>query len=193
VNFTSTLATLVSSNLPFAFLPIQQSDKSQYLGNPVHADAASLASVYTMIGRAVGVSDNVALLKNVKIDKYFWHDATQTTTFSGPITSHATLGVMKTIAAATALNTTNVIGQMNVRRLVILRGTYTKSGGGTATHYMLGTLYTKNGVAVNTVVANDPYTGKQLEISPTTKRVVTPGFPLTNFIVNGYQPVMTLL
>jgi hypothetical protein len=190
--FTSPLATLALSDVIFSFSPLQQTDKSQYLTAPAHADAASLAAVYTMIARAVGNSDNVALLKDVKIDKYFWKDATQTTTFAGPLATHATLGAMKPIAAATPLNATNVIGQLNVRRLVILRGTYAKAGGGTGTHHMLATLYTKTASnAVSTVVANDPFTGKQVEISPATKRVTTP-FPLKNFTVNGYLPVSGL-
>jgi hypothetical protein len=144
-----------------------------------------------MIARAVGISDNVATLKNVKIDKYFWHDATQTTTFSGPVAAHATLGALKTLAANAHLDATNVTGQMNVHRLVILRGTY-KKGAVTATHYMLGTMYTKKGTAVQTIVANDPWTGTQVEISPVTRKVVTPNFPLATFKVNGYQPVTTL-
>jgi hypothetical protein len=57
---------------------------------------------------------------------------------------------------------------------------------------MLATLYTKTASnGVNTVVANDPFTGTQVEINPTTKRVTTP-FPLQNFTVNGYQPVNNL-
>src|SRR6185437_7041071 len=132
----------VISNKVFTFLPIAQSDKSQYVGNPSHTDQASLAAVYTMIARSIGIADNVAALKDVKIDKYFWHDATQTTTFAGPVNTHAALGAMTAIAPGARLNGTNVLGQMNVHRLVILRGTYTTTGGGTATHYMLGTLYT---------------------------------------------------
>jgi hypothetical protein len=190
--FTSTLATLVSNDVVFTFLPISQSDKSLYIGNPSHTATASLAAVYTMIARAIGVSDNVSTLENVKIDKYFWHDATQTTTFSGPITGHATLGALKILTAAAHLDATNVTGQMDLRRLVILRGTYTKSGGGTAIHYMLGTMYTKKGAAVQTIVANDPWTGTQVEIDPVTRKVVTPGFPLATFKVNGYQPVTAL-
>jgi hypothetical protein len=191
-NFSSTLATLVLSDVVFTFLPIGQRDASQYLTPPVHADQASLATVYAMIGRAIGVTDNVGTLQNVKIDKYYWHDATQTTTFSGPITTHATLGPMKTIAAATPLDGTNVVGEMNAHRAVILRGTYKKAGGGAATHYMLGTLYTKLGANVSTIVANDPYTGTQIEISPKTKTVVTPNFPLAGFVVDGYRSVTTL-
>jgi hypothetical protein len=189
--FTSTLATLVSSNVVFAFLPLQQTDKTQYSGNPVHTSAASLATVYTMIGRAIGVADNVTALHNVKINKYYWHDATQTTTFSGPITTHATLGPLKSIPAATALDTTNVIGAMNLHRLVILRGHY-KKGASSVTHYMLGTLFTKQGSKILSIVANDPYTGTQVEISPSTKKVTTPGFPQPTFIVDGYQQVTSL-
>jgi hypothetical protein len=38
-------------------------------------------------------------------------------------------------------------------------------------------------------VAHDPWTGQQIEIDPASKTVVTPGFPLRNFVVDGYQPV----
>src|SRR5262249_22228584 len=156
---------------------------------PAHANAASLAAVYTMIARSVGNTGNVALLQDVKIDRYFWKDATQTTTFAGPVTAHATLGPMKPIAASTPLNAANDIGQLNARRRVTRRGTYARAGGGTGTHHMLATLYTKTASdGVNTVVANDPFTGGQVEISPATKRVTTP-FPLKNFTVNGFQPV----
>jgi indole-3-glycerol phosphate synthase len=57
---------------------------------------------------------------------------------------------------------------------------------------MLATLYTKTASnAVSTVVANDPFTGTQIEINPATKRVTTP-FPLKNFTVNGYEAVTGL-
>ncbi len=63
--------------------------------------------------------------------------------------------------------------------------------GGTATHWMLATLYTQNADnSVNTVVANDPRTGMQVEIDPVTKTVVSPqNFPLANFKIDGYQAV----
>jgi hypothetical protein len=100
------------------------------------------------------------------------------------------LGPLTDIAATTHLTTANVIGEMNVHRLVILRGTFSKGNGATATHWVLATLYTKVDGSVRTVVANDPWTGTQVEIDPVTKKVVTPAnFPLKNFTVDGYQPV----
>lgn len=191
IDYAAPLAMLVRSDKVFAFLPISQLDNSQYLNPPAHSDGAALATVYTMIGRAVGITDGVGSLKgnNAKIDRYFWHDATQTTTFNGPITSHATLGPLTNIAPAAHLSNGNVIGQMGSHRLVILRGTYTKSGGGTATHWMLGTLYTKVDADIS-VIANDPWTGAQVEIDPSSKTVTSPtGFPLTDFTVDGYQSV----
>ena len=180
------------TNNVFAFLPLGQLDTSQYLNPPAHSDEAALATVYTMIARAVGITDNIATLKgnNGKIDRYFWNDSTQTTTFKGPITSHATLGTLTNIPAASHLNGSNVIPAFNHHQLVILRGTYTGSGGTAVTHWMLGTLYTKTGATMDTVVANDPWTGMQVEIDQETKTVVSPaGFPLTNFKVNGYRVV----
>jgi hypothetical protein len=39
------------------------------------------------------------------------------------------------------------------------------------------------------VVANDPWTGRQVLINPATKRVVSPaGFPLAGFEIDGYRP-----
>ncbi|MGB7257379.1 MAG: GLUG motif-containing protein [Pseudolabrys sp.] len=188
--FAAPLATQVSGIDIFTYVPISQLDMSQYRGNPHHTDAASLATVYTMIARAVGFGANVAQLANVKIDKYFWHDVHQNTTFTGPITLHATLGSLTTIVPAAHMNNTNVIGQISVRRLVILRGTYSKVGGGTGTHWMLATMYTKAGAFAQTIVANDPWTGAQVEIDPVSKKVISPrNFPLANFTVNGYQAV----
>jgi len=189
MDFASPLATLVRNNKVFTFLPISEFDKSLYGGPAVHFSQASLAIVYTMIARAVGITDNVDQLKNVKATRYFWDDSTQTTTFRGPVTMHATLGTLQSIAPATPIGN-QVTSLMRAQNLVILRGTY-DTGGRTKTHWMLGTLYTKNpDNSLALIVANDPRTGLQVQIDPNTKMVVAPAnFPLTNFTVNGYQPV----
>src|SRR5262249_36608206 len=161
------------------FSPLQQSEKTLYMGNPKHTDAASMATVYTMLAHGVGNADNVAALANAKISA-FWIDGSQKAHLTPALDSHLNLGAMKAIPAPTKLTNANVIGQLNAHRPVILRGTYTKAGGGTGTHYMLATLYTKNpNNSAKTVVANDPFTGTQLEISPVTKKVVG-SFPLKN-------------
>ncbi|HXD84605.1 MAG TPA: hypothetical protein VN599_09250 [Rudaea sp.] len=194
VNFIyfSPLATLVQNNKVFVSLPISQFDNSQYTHKPAHPDGAALATVYTMIGRAVGITEHLATLQgaNATIDRYYWHDATQKTTYSGPVTHRATLGPLTNIAAAAHLNGTNVVHAFNHQQLAILRGTFTKSGK-KVEHWMLGTLYvTGAGNVVTSITANDPYTGEQVEISPTTKKVVKPkNFPLTTFVVDGYQTV----
>ena len=189
IDFASPLATLVRSSKVFVFLPIGQLDKSQYKTEPVHADKASLATVYTMIARAIGITKDIAALRNVTISRY-WDDASQTAHWDGEITAHASLGALRTIAGNARLDGSNVIGQMDRQRLVILRGSYKKSGGGTATHFMLGTLYTKAGGAVQAVVAHDPWTGEQVSIDRATKKVISPAnFPLANFKVNGYRRV----
>ncbi|MGB7259002.1 MAG: hypothetical protein WBD48_13070, partial [Pseudolabrys sp.] len=189
IDFTSPLATVVLSNKIYDSLPINQLDVLQYQGKPKHDDQAALAAVYTMIAREIGITDGVALLKNVKINKYFWHDASETTTWTGPVTAHATLGALKPLPGA--ISGQNVIAHIKVHHLVIVRGTYTKSTGGTATHWLLATLVTAkpNGI-ITTLVANDPWTGWQVEIDPATKTVISPSnFPLKNFKVNAYQPV----
>jgi hypothetical protein len=186
IKFASPLATMVVQNRVFVFLPISQLERSEYITTPAHARLASLATVYTMMARTIGITDNVHDLRDVKIDRYFWHDSTETTTFAGPITQHASLGTFQNIASTQPLDDTNVIGALKTRKLVaILRGQF--SGG---THFMLATLFTldTHGV-VTAVVANDPWTGKQVRIDPRTKHVVSPGFPLTDFTVNGFQTV----
>ena len=185
-SYYAALATTVAKSKVYVFLPIDQLERGEYASAPAHADAASVATVYTMIGRAIGLTDDIALLKNEKIDKYYWDDATQTTTWTGPVTTHATLGTTQTLAAATPIDTTNIIGMLDTRQPVIISG---PSGG--VTHFMLATLYTTDtGGNVTALIANDPWTGKQVWIDPTTKQVVSPSnFPLAGWSVKHYRSV----
>jgi hypothetical protein len=187
--FVPQLATLVRQNSVYAFLPISQLDLSQYRIKPLHADEAALATVDTMIARAIGLTENVAELKNVRIDRFFWDDRRRTTTFAGPVTAHAALGALRPIGAAAQLKP--AIDALNMQRLVILRGSFTNARGVQATHWMLATLYTRNGPSVGVIAANDPWTGQQVAIDPLSKKVVSPSdFPLANFKVNGFQIVV---
>src|SRR4029078_8241968 len=72
IDFASPLATLVRSSKVFVFLPINQLDPAKYISAPAHADEASLAAVYKMIARPIGITDPDANLVVVTIDKYFW-------------------------------------------------------------------------------------------------------------------------
>jgi hypothetical protein len=190
IDFTAPLATLVKTKKVYSFLPIDQHDPWEYAGASTGANAASLATAYTMIARAIGITKDVASLKGVMIDTYFWDDAAKTTTWQGPVTTRATLGTFAAIAAATALNDSNVIGAMKTGQLVLLRGNYVKGNGTNAKHWLLGTLYTASGNVVGVVVANDPWTGLQVMIDPKTKQVVWPAdFPLADFRIDGHQPV----
>jgi hypothetical protein len=101
------------------------------------------------------------------------------------------VGSVTDIPSTMPLDATNVIGLMNMREnVVILRGRYTTDAGH-ATHWMLGTLYTEDDTGTPVAVfAHDPWTGQQVTIDPTTKRVVKPThFPLANFTANGYRMV----
>lgn len=66
---------------------------------------------------------------------------------------------LKTIAAGARLNRNNVVGEMKIGKLVVLRGTYTRSNDVKAEHWLLGTLATALGNAVDVIVANDPGSG----------------------------------
>jgi hypothetical protein len=189
IDFAAPLATLVKRGRVYTFLPIGQHDKSHYVSPPTRTDPFSLAAVYAMIARAIGVADDVAVLRNVKIER-FWNDTKKIAVWRGPATTQATLGTLKSIAANARLNNANVIGKMKIGRLVILRGTYTKANGIKAEHWLLGTLYTASGNVLNAVIANDPWTGMQVTIDPVTKKVIWPAnYALTGFKVDGYQPV----
>lgn len=186
-DFTAQLATFVVDNSVYTLLPISQLDAAQYRVAPRHADEASLAAVFTMLARAFGPGNGLAL-QDVKIDRFFWNDAARKAALAGPFAAQLRLGALTPLAANARLTGANVIEALNTRRLAILRGSYTTDKGVTATHWMLATLYTKSGAGIGAVIANDPWTGRQVEIDPVTKKVVSPDdFPLKNFRVNAFQ------
>lgn len=189
--FASTLATVVKTGKVYTFLPLGQREQTEYATPPQFADRASLATAYTMIARAVGITDTVASLTREKIDQDFWHDATKKTTWAGLVTQHATLGSVVTLGADDTINDSNIIGPLKSRNVVLIRGQYNKSDTVTTDHWMLATLFTADSSNVTTaLVANDPWTGQQVFIDPATRRVTRPAnFPLVNFRVNGYRVV----
>jgi hypothetical protein len=109
------------------------------------------------------------------------------------VTAFATLGAVTPLPAGVPINRDNVILEMSNKNLVILRGTV-MNGGVPTTHWMLGTLFTRDGDGLPaTVVAHDPWSGKQVTIRRKTKMVVAPAdFPLTGFKIDAYQPVTVL-
>ncbi len=190
IDFVSPLATLVHSGRPFTFVPLSQNEPTEYARPPAHADAASLAAVYTMVARAIGLTLDKSTLKAAYIDTYFWDDAQQKASWSGPVTTLASLGAVLAISGAAKIDDSNIIGAIKSGHPVIIRGTY-HSGAVARTHWMLATLFKSNtGGDLLALVANDPWTRRQVLISPTTKRVVSPpGFPLGDFTVDRYQVV----
>jgi hypothetical protein len=193
IKFNPQVATRITGNLIFSFLPISELDKANYTGTTNNADEASLANCYTMIARAIGNTLDVGQLQGVKIDRYFWNDTTRKTFWRGPVTTDATLGALKPIPAAARLNAT-VIAEMKKNNIVLLRGKYT-IGARKVESWMLGTLFSTNANgAPDAVFANDPATGQQVQIDPATKKVVSPAnFRLRNFTVDGYQPVTIVI
>jgi len=191
LDFAAPLAITVKNNVLYTFVPISQRDLSQYLASVAHSDDASLATAYAIIARAIGVADGVGSLQDVAIDRYFWDDSRQKARWRGPVTQHASLGPLTAIAATTAIGDDNVIGPLRARDMVLLRGRYKQPGGGSGTQWMLATSFTTDADGnVDTVVADDPWTGLQVRIDPATKRVIAPaGFPLARFTVNAFERV----
>ena len=175
----------------FLFLPVSQLDDAQYQTPPLHGDAdqASLATVYTMIARAIGIADGLFQLNNVKIDTYFWDDANEKATWTGPVTGHASLSkVISRIG-----NLSGVVAWLKKQRPVILRGTY-NNGTLKVRHWLLATLFTTDSKGTLTaVIADDPWTGLQVRLDPITRQVISPpNFPLAGFTVDAYQAMTKL-
>lgn len=189
--FASTLATITKPSEPFVFVPVEQLEPTEYKTAPAHADKAALATVYTMIGRAVGETHHHSALTGIKIDRYFWDDAKQKATWTGPVMYFAALSGVRNMASGASIDDSNIIGSLKARNAVILRGRYTAENGKVTLHWMLATSFTSDGSGQTTgLVANDPWTGQQVRIDPTTHMVTQPAkFPLTNFRVDGYQVV----
>jgi hypothetical protein len=186
LTFQSPLAITVLGTRIYTFVPISQREPSEYSDPVAHERAAGLAAVYTILARAIGVAKNVAALKNVAIDTYFWNDATLTASFAGPVTNHATLGSVRAIPAATPLGAANVIGPLRNDRVVILR-----AAAAGKTYWLLATSFITDASGnVTRVIANDAWTGRQVRINPQTKKVVEPsGLALPSITVNGYRIV----
>ena len=174
----------------FVFLPISQLERAQYATAPHHADRASLAVVYTMIARAIGITHNFAQLRNVKADKYFWTDATQTTRWKGPVKTYAILGALKPIAAGTPLNGNKCDRPDGCAEACHparhLQEEWRRHCDALDARHALY----ESGWRRSERRGGRPWTGTQIQIDPKTKKVVSPSnFPLANFKVNGYQPV----
>ena len=95
--------------------------------------------MYTELARAIGITRGVASLTGVKIDKYFWVDATRTTHWRGPIIAYATLGTLTAIPAAQSIGG-NVVTPLKADKLVVLRGAYGPAAA-RVQHWLLATSF----------------------------------------------------
>ena len=170
----------------YVFLPVGQLDAAQY-NHPRAMKLAGLATVYTAISRSIGSTRGVAALQGVKIDTYFWNGKTKITTWQGPVTQFASMGDLVDLPPSQAMDDSNVVGNLKQRQVVILRAT-----SGTSTHWLLATSYTIRFGRPFRIVALDPWSGRQVLINPTTKKIVAPkhlGAVLRTLVVDAYQPV----
>jgi hypothetical protein len=185
--FNAPLAAVARNQTLYLFLPIGQRDSAEYSNVLAMKGStfASLGAVYAMIGRSVGVADQISQLQTVKIDSYW--DGNKAI-WQGTVTQHATLSAFSAVSGA--INETNIIGLIRRHKPAILQGTYMRSGVPTH-HWMLATSFvTDDGGAIVGVIANDPWTGRQVTIDPTTKAVIVPAnFPLENFAVDAYAAI----
>jgi hypothetical protein len=173
----------------YVFPPLGQFNDLAYAAPAAHEDAAALGAVYAILGRGIGMTDGIAKLQDVTIDTYF-DDATQTTSWRGLIKQHATRGPWTQIAAAEPIGESNIIGAIRAHQTVIVSGSY-DNGDGRKTHDLLATSFTdKKDGTVTGLVADDPWTGRQVLIDPISKAVTAPAnFPLQGFNVTRFQTV----
>jgi filamentous hemagglutinin family protein len=155
------------------FTPISQLDTSLYGGDTAALSDTTqtcLATVYTMIARADG--DPSATIGQ------FWNPEL------GAVDS-ALPNNVKIGSPAIAINYNTVASLLESGNPVILEGS-TPYSGGTEAHYMLATALLANG----DIVANDPWTGEQVIISPVTGRVIEQQpYALPNFTITEYKTV----
>ena len=71
-DFQSPLAITVLGSEIFTFLPISQLEKSEYSPTISRPDLASKAAAYTIIARAIGITQRIATLQNARIN-LFWN------------------------------------------------------------------------------------------------------------------------
>lgn len=186
LKFWAPLAAIVANNKVFDFAPLSQQERGQYTTPIAPSDQVSRAAALTILARAIGFARNVATFKSVKINT-FWNAATKQAVWTAPGPTYATLGAVKPIGAT--ISQANVIGELKLRHPVLIGGVYQKAGLNHA-HWMLATSFIVTGTTVTALVADDPWTGQQVRISPTTRKVIDPaGFPLTDFTVSQYQAV----
>jgi hypothetical protein len=184
--FSASLATVVNEDQAYTFLPIDQHEPTEYRGIPRNMDDASLAAVYTMIARAIGTTRDNNQLEAIPINRYFWNDGEKRATWQGPVTDYANLRALTTLPNAATINNSNILGALKRGDLAILRGSLATG----EKRWMLATLFRTNGANVAThVVANDPWTGKQVLINVNTRRVTTPDFPQPDLKVDAYRAV----
>lgn len=193
LDFASTLATVVKADALFTFLPISQNEPMEYAHKVKHADQAARAAVFTMIARGIGVTRRDDRLDGVAIDRYFWDDLAQASAWTGPVTAYANLLARIDLPDATPINNANILGALKRGDLVIVICGHVTAGQDTPgrPHWMLATLFRTNPANIAThIVANDPWTGKQVLIDITSKRVTSPAnFPLKDFKVEAYRVV----
>lgn len=185
LDFWSPLAITVVGPKVFTFLPISQLEPSEYGISVNHAKAAGLAAVYTILARGIGITEGNIGLEESTIDQ-FWDDAAQKASFTGPLTEHASLGSFRKITGSTPLGSSNVITPLRSHKPVILRGR-----AGKKIYWMLATSFMVDSTgALKEVIADDPWSGRQVHIDPVTKHVAKPsGVAPPDFTVDGFEVV----
>lgn len=181
----------------YVYLPVGQRDPSQYSNSILasFANEACKAAVYAMLGRSIGQnfpnqmyasSNPDAVLQNVPIGQFWLNDTVGA--YLGPLRGLVSLSSKITIPSRVEISDSNVIGALKTGNPVVIHGTVK---GNAAGHWMLATdfLTDSNGRVIR-LLANDPWTGGQVQINPVNKAIMSgpPGFFKT-FRLDGYQVV----
>jgi hypothetical protein len=146
-------------------------------------DQTCLAVDYVMIARAAG--DKTATVGQ------FWSGSAGATTSGFSNVPNHTVSISSTTVK---LDSTNANGQLAVVQAlnngpVLIGGSINSSSapGGTESHWMLGVGTSTDSKGSTAIVANDPWSGTQVKVDPSTGKVVDVLNPSTG----AYQPLQS--
>lgn len=188
--FASPLATTVAGEKVFVFAPLGQFDSWNYYEPATHKDQASRAAVFTMIGQAIGRTLESSPLETANIDTFNWEDTIQRAYWRGPVAHAADLGPLTPLVPGAALCRSPILAATKHDQVAVVRGAYNAEHR-VKQHWMLATSFTVDDAGKPAeLVANDPWTGKQVRIDCGTGAVTMPAnFPLPGFKLDAYQLV----
>jgi hypothetical protein len=170
-NFNATHATVSNK----VYQPIKQTDVNQYSGSTSDARKAlaskegpdaCYAAVKTMIARQAGND-------KAMIDQFYPGGG-------GALPGNVRIGSNTTLSS--------IAHSPSGPALMIIHAVNKRDGSGREDHYMLGT-HVAGPDGQKIITANDPWTGRQVQIKATTGKIMDDSHPLHSFLADEFRTV----